>query len=768
MPLLLFIFPRRSLFILILIAVLSFTSSILAADSRETKAAATSASAQAQGQIQIKIEGKVLSVGGKPIAEAVVLHRETGTKTTTAEDGSFTLSLRGEGRIVLEVVHPDYSDGLFSISSKSPGSAVQLTLVPLIRQNEEVVVTALRYQEPTARIPAASTVISSTSLGEYHAANLTEALGQALGVAPLGTGGFSMVPSIRGLARNRILILIDNARITSDRRTGPSASFVSPEDIDRIEVLRSPSSIFYGSDAIGGVVHIFTKAAKEEGIHGNVHAGYGTNGANAEYGLGLSGKKGPFSFYLSGQNNAADNYESPDGVVGQSQYGQAGFFGRAAYETEARRIDLSFLLARGTDIGKAANNAASKPTWYPRENENLAQLHWTEKNVAGGELSFAAYVNPNFLETQTDTISDDVAGASAGYVSKEGYAKTKSTEYGAQLSYSKILGENFRLTGGTDLFGRANAGAVNNEVSYDADGSIKKTVNETPFTDGKRRDLGFYLSADYAGIKNVDLIAGLRYDSITQSAAPGGGTETQKSNTETMTGFFGASYRLTNRWTVFVNFSRAYRTPGLSELFYSGITGRGIIIANPDLLPETSLNADIGVRYVGKRFFAGLYGFLYHIDNLIDRYLVADKIYAYLNAEDVRIEGVELEWETHPFSGWKIFGSCSVMDGKSRATGAPINDIPPFRFQLGSRFQWRHLSFEVSGLHQGEKDNPGAAEIAIPAYSYVQARIGYDFRSVSFFALVKNALNEAFLGRPDPDGVFEPGRNIVFGVRFSF
>jgi len=720
------------------------------------------------GANPVEITGTVISVGGKPISGAVVLHRESGAKSTTGEDGSFILSLEKADRTVLEVVHPDYSDGLFLIQSKSFGTPVRLMLAALIRQNEEVVVTALRYPEPTARIPAAATVLSSTALGESQAANLTEALGQTIGVAPLGTGGFSMVPSIRGLARNRILILIDNARITSDRRTGPNASFISPEDIDRIEVLRSPSSIFYGSDAIGGVVHIFTKSAGHDGIHGSVHAGYGTNNANAEYGLSVAGGKGPFSFYVSGQNNNADNYESPDGVIGQSQYGQAGFFGRAAYETKARRIDLSFLLARGTDIGKAANNAATKPTWYPRENQNLAQLHWTEKNVAGGELNFMAYANPNYLETRTNTISGYIAGESDGYVSKEGYAKTESTEYGAQLSYSKHLAGNFRLTGGVDLFGRANAGAINNEVSYNAFGVITKTVNETPFTDGKRRDLGFYISADYAGIKNVDLIAGVRYDSIAQSANPGGGTETQESNVDAVTGFFGVSYQLTDRWTVFANLSRAYRTPGLSELFYSGITGRGFIIAKPDLVPEMSLNGDIGVRYVGKRFFIGLYGFLYQIDDLIDRYLVAEKTYAYLNVEDVRIKGVELEMEYYPFSGWKIFGNCYVMDGESRATGDPINDIPPFRLQLGSRFQWRNISIEVSGLHQGEKENPGAAEIAIPAYSYVQARIGYDFRSVGFFALVKNALNEAFIGRPDPDGVYEPGRNIIFGARYGF
>lgn len=71
-------------------------------------------------------------------------------------------------------------------------------------------------------------------------------------MASLGSGGFSIVPSIRGLARRRILLLVDGARLSSDRRTGPNASFLNPEDLARIEILRSPSSVYYGSDAIGG------------------------------------------------------------------------------------------------------------------------------------------------------------------------------------------------------------------------------------------------------------------------------------------------------------------------------------------------------------------------------------------------------------------------------------------------------------------------------------------------------------------------------------
>ena len=72
------------------------------------------------------------------------------------------------------------------------------------------------------------------------------------------------------------------------------------------------------------------------------------------------------------------------------------------------------------------------------------------------------------------------------------------------------------------------------------------------------------------------MIAGLRYDTVRQSARPGGKPDELASSLDAVTGFFGASMRLTDRWTVFANVSRAYRTPGLGELFYSGITGRGV------------------------------------------------------------------------------------------------------------------------------------------------------------------------------------------------
>ncbi|HMA54116.1 MAG TPA: TonB-dependent receptor plug domain-containing protein, partial [Acidobacteriota bacterium] len=235
-----------------------------------------------------EIRGKVVGALDNPVAAAVVLNRASGAKTETDSEGRFTLVLPDAGRFVLEVVHPDYYEREFEIGAKEMAKPVVFVLVPLIKQNEEVVVTAMRYPEPSVQVPAASTIISGVTLSEEMAPNINEGLQDVPGVGALGSAGFSLVPSVRGLARRRVLYLVDGARLESDRRTGPNASFVNPDDIERIEVIRSASSVFYGSDAIGGVIHILTRAPRfEPGLHGRLLAGYGTVNAENRVGLGV-------------------------------------------------------------------------------------------------------------------------------------------------------------------------------------------------------------------------------------------------------------------------------------------------------------------------------------------------------------------------------------------------------------------------------------------------------------------------------------------------
>jgi len=708
-----------------------------------------------------EVRGTVVTPGGKPVGEAVVLHRASGARAISDSGGAFSLDVPDEDRVRLEVVHPDFYEQVFAFTKKTAARGVTLTLAPLISQNEEIVVTALRYPEASANVPAAGTVVGNAALTEVMAANITEGLASTPGVSALGSGGFSIVPSVRGLARRRVLYLVDNARLSSERRTGPNASFINPEDIDRIEVLRSPASVLYGSDAIGGVIHILTKGPDpQEGLIGRLLTRYGTVNDEKGAGLSLRGSKGSTGFYLSFQGLDAGNYSSPSGKVLQSQYTQGSLLGKIVHRTDKREVTAAFLGARGKDIGKPNRNSLTKPTWYPEENQNLFQLRWVEKEIAGGQLSFQAYADPNSLETRTDSI--DV------YKTKSSTSKTRSTEYGFQLSYGKKIGGSFRLEGGADLFGQTGAGARNVDTSYGPNGNVIKVGEELPYARGKRTDVGVFISGDYSGIRNLDLLGGLRWDHLVMQAAPGDG-DVVRTNNERLTGFMAASYKLAERFVAFANLSRSYRVPSLNERFYTGISGRGFIIAQPGLRPETALNVDGGVRYTGRRLFAGLYAFSYTIEDMIERYTKSPGIYTYGNIDKGRIRGLEFEVEYFPVPGWKVFGNLFSIKGRSVKTKAPLNDVPSFHVYAGTRVWLGRFSAEINGTFQLKKNDPGPAEVGVPGSELVNVKANYMLSpSLSFYVLVSNLLDNDYFARPDSEAMPEPGRSLDVGVAFSF
>jgi outer membrane receptor protein involved in Fe transport len=710
-----------------------------------------------------EIRGTVLSPAQNPIAGAVVLHRASGAKTETDAAGSFVLDLPEGERFTIEVIHPDFYEREFLLGPKELARKIVLVLVPLIKQNEEVIVTALRYAEPSMNLPAASSVITGATLADKMAPNINDALQEISGVAAIGTGGFSLVPTIRGMARRRVLYLIDGARLESDRRTGPNASFLSPEDIERIEVLRSPSSVFYGSDAIGGVIHIMTKSPLFDGaVHGRLLTSYSTVNGERGIGLELGASSRAWGFSLSFHSDDAGEYRMPGGTkVLQSQYTQGSLRAKVAHRTDRREIDLSFLGARGTDIGKPNNTAATKPTWYPRENQNLVQFHWKEKSVGrDGEVLFHAFVNPNFLETLTDTYE--------GFLTQESFARTDSTDYGAQLSYARKISPAFRLEGGADYFGRAGADAFNRYTSFDPFGEVTEVVDEYPHVDGSRGDLGLFLSVDYSGVHRLDFLGGVRYDVLRMEALPLGATSPVVTRDDQPTGFLGVSYKLARSVTAFVNVSRAYRLASLNEKYYTGISGRGFIIGNPDLLPERSLNFDTGLRVLGKRHFFGLYAFSYRIDDMIERYRPDPTTYTYGNIERGRLQGLEFEAEAFLLPGWKVFGNVAAIRGRSLVSGDPLNDVPPVRFYGGTRYWAGRFSAEINATVCLAKTAPGPAEIAVASSEVLNIKAGYLWRGLEFHLMLGNAFNATYISRADAEAMVEPGRNLRLGVSYAF
>jgi outer membrane receptor protein involved in Fe transport len=706
--------------------------------------------------------GRIVSPSGNPVSNAVVLHRSCDQKTLSDDKGIFSLNIPNSHKIILEIIHPDYMVKIVSLTLETLNKFVLIQLKPYFLQREDITVTAFRYPEASISFPGAETVLTRETIETNMHENVSEGLLELPGVSNIGAGGFSMVPNIRGLARRRILILLDNARVTSERRTGASASFVNPRDIDRIDVLRSPSSVFYGSDAIGGIIHILTrKPSLNNRIQGSIQTRYSTINQGKNIGFNLDGGTEHTGFYLSFQGVDADNYSSPEGEVLQSFFTQGSILGKISHETEKREIHLSFLGARGQNIGKANKDSISKPTWYPKEGHNFIQFQWKEKHLAkDGEIDFQVFLNPQYLETKKEKIIP--------FKKSESFSRTQSLDYGLFFSYCREIGK-IRITSGADVFGRTGVQAKSITTTYAESGEILSFIEEWPYRNGMRSDLGFFLSFDYFGLKNIDLVSGGRLDIIRLKALPGGSVQFTKSEHKAVTGFIGSSFKITHNIVLFANIARAYRVPSISELFYSGITGRGSIIAQPELKPETSLNLDGGLRFFTKDFYLGAYIFVYEIDHLIERYMLQPKVYTYGNINKGRITGYELEIEYFPRPGWKIYGNYFAFFGKSIDSTDDMNDIPPARLFLGSEFWIGRLSLGIDTTIQQKKNNPGPAEISIPGYFVINIKANYMIgTSFRIFTQLSNCLQRSYIARPDPDAVYEPGRNLQLGLNYHF
>ena len=119
-----------------------------------------------------------------------------------------------------------------------------------------------------------ATVLTREELEQRAPQRLYQALESIAGASKLGDGADS-VPALRNLGRGRTLILIDGARVTTERRAGPSATFVDPASLGSVEVVRGPGSVIYGSDAFGGVLNVVTRDPEMDGFH----LSYGAEGA---------------------------------------------------------------------------------------------------------------------------------------------------------------------------------------------------------------------------------------------------------------------------------------------------------------------------------------------------------------------------------------------------------------------------------------------------------------------------------------------------------
>lgn len=712
------------------------------------------------------LEGRVVDARtGEPIAHVTL--SVVGRAQTVHSDG--------EGKFVLV---PDPQPP-FEVLALLPGGGYEKPVRiealpeegPLVVRLEPSLVESLTVTAGAApgirSAPAAgTTVVSREDVASREPRNLTQALENVPGVGSVSEG-HAAVPAIRGMAQARSLVLIDGARVTAERRIGPSATFLDPFVVEGVEVARGPGSVSYGSDAFGGVILARTRRPRPGAdLSFGVAGALGTGVPQARIGVEMeSGIGERAGVLLSAHHRTFDDYDSPEGEVLNSGSRDTGFLASYSHLAPGGLFSLGVQGDYGRDVERPRTNSDAVRFYYPTEDS----LRLTAGYESGPLLGFDATELSLFLGDYA-IVTDQDAFADGSTPRQILRADVSAKDYGLRADATRHWGQT-KVAFGLDLNGRFDLEAEDVTIDFDLSGAQVSESSFTTIEDAQRLDAGLYASADRALGSAVSLGAGLRYDRVRSTNTAGYFGDRSVTHAEP-SGYLAATFGPFSGFSSTVQYSRGFRDARLSDRFFRGVTGAGFITGNPDLTPETSDQYDLVLRWGSKRWHPALYAYHYRIHDLIERYEdpAQPDSFFFRNRGTAEIRGIELEILADLPAKVQLLVAGSLSQGEARDDGTPLDDLAPenvvvqARKELGSR-AW----VQLRGAWVDALDEPGPNEVAMDSRTLVDVSGGWRvLPRLELQLLVRNVFDESYLLTADRRSPLAPGRSAVLSARCTF
>ena len=606
----------------------------------------------------------------------------------------------------------------------------EIRLEPAFRESVTVTSGAAPNIEDTPA--AAPVVVGADEIEQRKPAHIAEAIATVPGVALRGEGP-PAVPVVRGLAGGRTLLIVDDARVVSERRAGPSATFVDPFILASIEISRGPGSVAYGSDAIGGIVHMRTR----EPVPGQTEYRYdawAAFGGRSERSVAAEVTSDIFggAVLASIHARAAGDAEDAHGeAIENSQYRDRGGVLRFVRHGEWGILRAGVMHAVARDVGAPTSDTIQ--TTYPDEQATL--------------LTFAADMQSyGFFSSTAVRASAGSYSIVTNRIRPTGVEVSDVTARDASFRVTgERTGESSRLVTGVDFQSRFDLHAID---SVD---------------DADRHDLGAFASYEWRLNPLFQLATGGRADYISSRNA-GGYFGDRERNDVALSGHLAATAGPFRAITTTVQIASGYREPSLSDRYFRGVSGRGFVTGNPALEPERSLQLDGAVRWNGSRSTVAVFAYNYRIRNLVERYRDGADFF-FRNRGEAEIRGLELDWTARLPRNFAVQLGAAIASGEDVDSGAPLDDIASSmaHAQLRWAVETKSAFLTVSGF--GRDDEPGPVETEREGYVTADAGFGWRFSPAFELRLVvRNLTNAYHFGSADAVASLAPGRSVMIGI----
>ena len=650
--------------------------------------------------------------------------------------------------------------------------------VTAIETLPQMVITATRSERQPFNTPQAVSIISEEAIERSNQFATPDLFRYAEGVyiqrSNLGGGS----PFIRGLTGKQVLLLIDGVRLNNSfYRFGPHQylNTIDPNIIERIEVVRGPSSVLYGSDALGGTINIITKKRTDfsqpfdaDGLL----AGHYETAADA---WALRGQlEGNWSGLGAIAGASGKDYDDLNGG------GDLGEQVPSAYEEVNADLKLNYRFGAGHELILAQQ--FTRQFDVPKTNEvvlgDKLQFNYepqerilTYLDYRGSEVGIFDALRLNLSYNRQQEGEQIIARATPSTETQE---LTDVGTFGAFFQADHFVGTRHHFTYGFEFY----------RDEYDTEKTQINLITETstPITPGVPdgtyyQSWALYVQDEVQLWKDAEAIAGIRYSNF-ESEGEVGATQLSFS-TDAVVGNLNLRFGITPHLNLVGGLAWGFRAPNIEDFF--GRVDFFNEIPNTKLEPEKVFNKEIGLKYLSASLFAEAYYFHADYEGFIERVTVGLQpnglpIQQRRNLRDAAIQGVEANLGYRWSEQWLLAANLMWTEGSAEDTGEPLQRIPPINGSARLRYApWQNLWLEAAALWADSQTRLAPNDIidprigpgGTPGYVVFDLRTGYlPAKNHELLLSLENILDKKY--KTHGSGIFNPGINfgVTYRIRF--
>ena len=696
-----------------------------------------------------------------------------------------------------------------SLSFKKTSLALAVALsLPVINvqavesyKAQDVVVTASRVEQQLADVNMSVSVITSEDIAEMSGAktiaDLLESKVPGIQVKNDGGQGIDRI-KIRGEDAFRTLVMIDGQRISEQKSMSGVPLLIDPSQVERIEVIRGPASVLYGSDAIGGAINIITKKGGEDSFGATVSAGLDTSSNGKELSGSIFGSANGWKYRFGGAIRDADDIDTPAGEMPHTEFNSKAANAFLSYDIDPNKtvgislshFDLDFM--SGAVSYAPEDFYVDVPEWKRTRGAIFGEFKNLTENLARLRIDISQERNTKLMENHVNPSTDTSKAPSIN-----SYADNTLDTSSLNAQTDWIIGDNHYLITGyefsyddldalsetyldlSSIVAIMSQPVLSKDQSfsgYQMRHSVFANMESTLF-----EDWVFNYGVRYTWVKNdmdVNTPYSLSMPSMGILGVPEGKFHYDNHDSKAVFNF-GTTYKGFRNLTLRANWSQGYRTPLLQELFIDTSMGGELTYANPDLKPETSDNFEIGARYTNGILTVDGSIFYSKADDYITTIAISDGINKYTNTGEAETLGLELDTSVK-LGDFEPYTVLTLMRREYKENGikSTKSGTPKVMARYGVRYQNEYDSalfrFDAYAVSQSKTEQWNFTEDKLnedgsfSGFTTFNLTGGVSFGPKQAYSVDVGLYNITNKLYQTSDAIYEPGRYFAMKVNASF